>query len=658
MAPNNQTEESAKADKRLNWQDTFEKFLEVFIINKKPLITDGGIDEFKNEDIEDCLTILNGVETMNPPKDKDDKSLFSRLKDLKEKNDHSYPVVFSLLWHCYWIMYLMGDTAKGFMNELKPDGLELKEKYDDNGSEINLVVDEIASTNQAYNSKAIRPFKCLLILIQKLWGKQDQKEIQRVKDDIVKFVWTARGSEPFEYKNDEKNENYDNRVKNILLYLCAPQKYIPIVSQDHKNAISSNLGFLVQSNDEEEKYRLIEEEINNQPGGSSLTHSLYNKSIRPFWDTKKVNLKTDADGELEMETLLLFKKAIVLYGPPGTSKSYTARELAKSVICKKLVEILKKQTDKKKPFNDFLKNEDVLFGGKRKNEVQKTMTHIHRLQLHPNYTYDDFIVGKTIRGNSVVIQKGYLLNLIDEIEKDRQGKDVFKDLPHIVILDEINRVDISRVFGELFTAMESSYRVDGVELPASIITKYEGGQEQKTPPLPLKVPEDLYFIGTMNMIDFSLEQVDFALRRRFAWIESTFDKDRLKEIIKEKYKNPIFDIEKYVQLCDDVNKIIGETMGEEYWIGHTFFAEIVDIINITGYDSSKNQDTKKEEYKEISKARKFLWAISIKPMIEAYCGSMNKEAKDGFVGKCNDAFFPKPKQDKNTKKEQEESKAE
>ena len=147
--------EEKQQSENLFWQDTFDIFIKEFIIHKRPLITQSDVDvnEFSTNDINNCLKMLKDVETMNPPKDKDDKSLFSKLKDLKEDNDTSYPKVFSLLWHCYWIMYLMGNTAKGFMNELKPDSLELKEKFDDNGSEINLFVGEIASTNQAYNSK-------------------------------------------------------------------------------------------------------------------------------------------------------------------------------------------------------------------------------------------------------------------------------------------------------------------------------------------------------------------------------------------------------------------------------------------------------------------------------------------------------------------------
>ena len=336
-----------------------------------------------------------------------------------------------------------------------------------------------------------------------------------------------------------------------------------------------------------------------------------------------------------------------MYGPPGTSKSYTARELSKSIIRKEFAKKLKNEKQKTL-FDNFLANEDVLFGKEKKKDAKDTqnkpiMAHIHQLQLHPNYTYDDFIVGKTIRNNCVEIQKGFLLHLIDEINIDRtNNNNDYAQLPHIVILDEINRVDISRVFGELFTAMESGYRKDGVVLSVGN--------------LKLKVPEDLYFIGTMNMIDFSLEQVDFALRRRFAWIENTFDKDRLKDIIKEKDQDLIFDIDKYVQLCNAVNKKIEEKMGKEYWIGHTFFAEIVDIIKITGFDTTQkqeeNQIPQNEDKKEISKARKFLWAISIKPMIEAYCGSMDNEAKKGFVKECREAFIPEGKMNNNIKTEE------
>ena len=222
------------------------------------------------------------------------------------------------------------------------------------------------------------------------------------------------------------------------------------------------------------------------------------------------------------------------------------------------------------------------------------------------------------------------MKLIDNIIKNQNSKTCKKDayliskLPHIVILDEINRVDISRVFGELFTAMESEYRKEGIELPLS---------EDDNNPLKLVVPDNLYFIGTMNMIDFSLEQVDFALRRRFSWVESNYEEDRLKDIIDDNINNKgigklVKDgdnnivIKDYISRCTQLNNLISEhpDLGPTYKIGHTFFAEVIDI-----YEKMNSQN-------KWESAKEFLWNISIRPMIDAYCGIMDAKTKNKFIG--------------------------
>ena len=194
------------------------------------------------------------------------------------------------------------------------------------------------------------------------------------------------------------------------------------------------------------------------------------------------------------------------------------------------------------------------------------------------------------------------MKLLDTISSDT-------DKTHVLILDEINRVDLSRLFGELFSAIEN--RNEPVDLPVEV----EGTKQ-------ITIPDNLYIIGTMNEIDFSLERVDFALRRRFSWFFYGFSEDALKDIIEDKLKDkPInkFTDElqtKYVQSCKEFNKMIDDDpdLGKRYQIGHTFFAEIVDIWK----DMSQ---------KEIKSIQEILWNISIGPMIEAYLGNCDEKDK-------------------------------
>ena len=604
MSTDNNSTELQKQSREI---ELFNTFIKEFVIDRKSLIDEN--TSFEDGDIETCLSLIEDTEVMNSSKE-GKKSLGDKLME-KETSSHEY----QLLWHCYYIMYMMGETAKSFFNINIDNDLLFVTK----GTEV-------ASTNQAYNKEAIRPFRFLLQIFKELWQSKRLTGEDNVKSLLIE--WLPKNSL---LKTNNLNINvFDSRVKNILLYLCEPNTYIPIVSQDHKNSIWNNLYFLINKKSEDDEgyneacFKTILKQFQKEKGKSG-PDSFYDKTIRPFWERPSLSTQTNRDGELPLKTLLLFKKAIVLYGPPGTSKTYTARELAKEVISAEFVKFLQDQK-KEKPEDytnklaTFINNEDVIFGNSQ--ESNDCLSHIHRLQLHPNYTYDDFIAGKTISvkdgSTTVEIQKGYLMKLIDTITDDRKKGTSFSTLPHILILDEINRVDISRVFGELFTAMESEYRIEGVDLPLTDNNK----------PLKLIVPEDLYLIGTMNMIDFSLEQVDFALRRRFAWVESNYDEGRLKEIIYSNDNSNGFDVEMYSRACTKLNDKISNqpNLGPTYKIGHTFFAEICDIQKSINGNSW-------------TKAREFLWIISIKPMIEAYCGTMDSKAQKEFIDSCKKAYL-------------------
>lgn len=591
--------------------NAFDKFLEVFIKSRKSLIVEyknGEKDDiFSVDDITNCLNFLKNVETLNP---KDKKvSLQKKLEELSTKEQGKCRKNYILLWHCYWIMYLMNDTSKTFLNKDAFGLSGLKPKTDffiKKGKEI-------ASTKQVYSKEPIRPFKYLLGLIQYIWS-YGEKELNL---DTIK-----------DYYSNGDEANRDDRIKNILLYLCDPNNYPCIISQAHQNAIYENLSFLLseekEPNDLIKKAQVVKN-IENSLNQYNIS-SLYDDSIKRLWFSQGTNFSTNADDELPQDTLLKYKKSIVLYGPPGTSKSYIARELAKNLIGSSFAKTLKDSKNKREDFSEFRKALCYIYDEKKKDENYSGIPHIHRLQLHPGYTYDDFIVGRTIKGDSVETQKGYLMRLVDEINSDRNTP--YAELPHILILDEINRVDISRVFGELFTAMEKDYRDTGVDLPVK-------GKDDEV--LKLQVPKDLYIIGTMNMIDFSLEQVDFALRRRFAWIESNYDDDRLKEIVEEKSKD-IEDISSdkimpFVTACTKLNEKISNepSLGPAYQIGHAFFSEIVDIYS----------DVKSEgKQKSWEVAKKVLWSISVRPTLDAYCGSMETEQKMQFIKICKDAFLP------------------
>lgn len=258
--------------------------------------------------------------------------------------------------------------------------------------------------------------------------------------------------------------------------------------------------------------------------------------------------------------------------------------------------------------------------------------------MHSNYSYEDFIWGYAIEdgktGSVSSPKKGAFLNLLEDIKADENKT------PHILILDEINRVDLSRLFGELFSAIEN--RDDNIELPV----RFDGAKENYK----ICIPSNLYIIGTMNEIDFSLERIDFALRRRFAWIFKGYDDGLLEDIIKKKLEDAeveklnVDNYQDYINECTRLNNKISKDLGKQYQIGHTIFSENVGVL----------KDICSEDFslKTIKQAKKILWNISIKPLLEAYLGNVEQEKIDKTISEYEFTYgLKKKRNDKNGKEE-------
>ena len=170
------------------------------------------------------------------------------------------------------------------------------------------------------------------------------------------------------------------------------------------------------------------------------------------------------------------------------------------------------------------------------------------------------------------------------------------------------------MFGEVFSGLEN--RGEKIELAIK-------GES-------LTIPENLYVIGTMNEIDFSLEQIDFALRRRFLWFFKGFDQDILEDIIKEKNNEKSLksdskqkELKRFVTNVTRLNKSIAESadLGKKFEIGHTFFAEIIDI-----YKSYISLNSKSSSGLFVKGGPvRILWEISIEPMLKAYLGNLDEK---------------------------------
>ncbi len=185
-----------------------------------------------------------------------------------------------------------------------------------------------------------------------------------------------------------------------------------------------------------------------------------------------------ADFLAEIDTLLEDKKQVIFQGPPGTGKTYVARKLAEHIA-----------------------------GSKDR---------VTLVQFHPSYDYVDFVQGyrpALMDGQpGFNLQDGPLLRAAKNAAGDESGA------KHFLIIDESNRGNLAKVFGELYFLLE--YRNEGVEL------QYSECNER------FSLPENLYIIGTMNTADRSIALVDLALRRRFYFVEFHPDKPPIKGLLR------------------------------------------------------------------------------------------------------------------------------
>lgn len=413
------------------------------------------------------------------------------------------------------------------------------------------------------------------------------------------------------YNNDDEAEK---QQKETLKYRF-PYKYFYMWTHDTLHPISlMAYRNLVQQEDEMIKYPLdLEMNQSWQDFISDIGWQRYSQAIRDmipkeeqgenFWDemSKLISIVMIQDQETKdiKELLESGNHAIILYGPPGTGKTYQAKEL----VCREL-NIPRENIDDYK----FSKDAEI------KNEGAWTI-----VQFHPNYTYEDFIGGISpqLTGNtlSYTLKEGIFKQLCDVAAKSANSNKKF-----VIIIDEINRADLSSVFGELMYALE--YRDESLSIP-----NFKGQ---------FIIPSNVYLIGTMNSIDKSLVTFDLALRRRFAFCKIMPQLSVLESMLGE-YNIEDNNLFSYIQRCKELNNRIANPnsrlqLGVDYQIGHAYYGKIKDFLQKSKVDSQYITSFELEK----------LWTYHLYPLLEEYLGN---RIDDDEVKKClNDRkdSFTKP----------------
>ena len=239
----------------------------------------------------------------------------------------------------------------------------------------------------------------------------------------------------------------------------------------------------------------------------------------------------------------------ILYGPPGTGKTWNTVNYAVAIIEDKSLDKIKDDKDARQRFDELKKNGQIAM-----------------VTFHQNFTYEDFIEGirPVLKENEsrdsqdiqYELSEGVFRKIADRANKNRTGQP--EDPKYVLIIDEINRGNIAKIFGELITLIEPSKRIGGDDT-ATVTLPYS--QEK------FGVPDNLYIIGTMNTADRSIALLDTALRRRFKFIEMMPD---------SKHDSISTDIEgvNCQELLDAMNKRIRFLLDREHQIGHTYFMDV------------------------------------------------------------------------------------
>jgi 5-methylcytosine-specific restriction protein B len=212
----------------------------------------------------------------------------------------------------------------------------------------------------------------------------------------------------------------------------------------------------------------------------------------------------------------------------------------------------------------------------------------------------------------------------------------------VLILDEINRTDLSRLLGECFSLLEDRDAV--VELP---------GRNVDNSRMQLQLPADLYIVGTMNLIDQSIEQIDFALRRRFFWFDCPFNAYEMLRVIEHLWAQKTLkncgwdrvraDFSRLAAAATALNRAIRASplLGAQYEIGHTYFFDAVAFLR------EQLIDTPRQKFLLWGKAAptqpvRDLWHLALRPLLREYLSGLDANTRHSELSRLEGVFFKNP----------------
>ncbi len=392
----------------------------------------------------------------------------------------------------------------------------------------------------------------LIIEFVEQWKEQEASEPDRLLAD----PWAFKDfMESMSLRSTPLRNNTDapRRQRYALRHLVFPDSFEGILSFDQRNSIADASEFAPHvkepTDDLDRKIQQIragleaehEKDINFYDGGDiqrqwddstspppvETPAPTQSELTVPNLPSLANELRLDVDFLQNIQTLLNDKKQVIFQGPPGTGKTYVAQKLA-----------------------------EHLAGSKER---------VTLVQFHPSYAYEDFVQGfrpALVNGQpGFELRKGPLLRAANRARNEPNAK-------HFLVIDEINRGNLAKVFGELYFLLE--YRDSEMDL------QYSDQGER------FSLPENLYIIGTMNTADRSIALVDLALRRRFYFVEFHPDEDPVKSVLRNWLLDKAPDMEWVADVVERANDHLREdrhaAIGPSYFMKDNLDEEAVERI--------------------------------------------------------------------------------
>ena len=469
----------------------------------------------------------------------------------------------------------------------------------------------------------------LIFLFDYLLNKKEGKanyDFDAIKEDTKEWVLNKRDCKTEFcskwYTNNKVEQQVDpNRhlaIDHMLLNLCDPTKYSRIATLNNKQKIVIALYKRYTKNkvtkemlkfESIDQYVLeIAQSINDnlpeekQKSQELLSENLWEETIRSQWNGGYV--------ANAYEILTQYQKQVILYGAPGTGKTYSAEQIIKEFIAE--VDDCPFDDEKNKLADyQYKDNYDWTIDNSKDSKtsdiknvkLDSSLNGIkviwEMVQFNQSYSYEDFIEGlRPTKDSSLKIVHGIFKRFAKVASRDEN-----KEKKFIFIIDEINRGKIDKIFGELLYLLE--YRDKNLRLHYS--------NEE------FSIPENVYIIGTMNTADKSIALLDVALRRRFWFVRCAPKRDVLcqefdvanddKLEISGNNDDPQNIKKLAIKLFDWLNGKKNEkgrldelgSDADELKIGHSYFLKLAkDEIT---FSDLKN-----------------IWFYSVVPLIEEYCG--------------------------------------